>query len=518
MKLGSKLLAAPLLTSAFVLGVGGLSALLMRGEAVDNQALFKATSGQARFLVGAQQQAGQIHADVARTVALNASLDAAKHRASRTGLASQLADLRRAIAEGVQGAPADPALQDMLKQAGMLIDSYRKQADQAIDLSSTDPSSGVAALRDVDASFATLAKTLSGLSDRFDALTAASLEDSLARSERGYLLLGLLTLSAACAAVAISWLVQRKLVAELRRAVAVADDVASGRLDVDAHTERRDEVGDLMRALAKMVGQLNATLGSVLRSSESIRLASTEIATGNLDLSTRTEQTASNLQSAASSMGQLNGAMRHSAESARQASQLAQSAAAVAARGGTAVAQVVDTMQQINASSTQIADIIGVIDGIAFQTNILALNAAVEAARAGEQGRGFAVVASEVRSLAQRSAQAAKEIKSLIGASVDKVASGGRLVQDAGATMTEIVASVQRVSDIIGEITTAASEQSQGIGRVNQSVSQLDRMTQQNAALVEQSTAAAESLKSQAQVLRQIVGSFHLGAPASVRS
>jgi methyl-accepting chemotaxis protein len=325
----------------------------------------------------------------------------------------------------------------------------------------------------------------------------------------------LLGLFAAAAAVGGAWLVQRRIVAELQRAVVVTDEVASGRLDVDAHTDRADEVGDLMRALSRMTAQLKTSLGSVLQASESIRIASTEIATGNLDLSTRTEQTAANLQSAASNMGQLDGAMQHSAESARQASHLAQSAAEVAARGGAAVSEVVNTMADINASSRQIADIIGVIDGIAFQTNILALNAAVEAARAGEQGRGFAVVASEVRNLAKRSADAAKEIKSLIGASVERVESGSRLVQDAGTTMTEIVASVQRVTHIIGEITTAASEQSQGIGQVNRSVTQLDQMTQQNAALVEQSAAAAESLKSQAQTLREIVGGFSFDARAA---
>ena len=327
--------------------------------------------------------------------------------------------------------------------------------------------------------------------------------------------LGVLALLATSTALGLAWRMQRRLLKDIGRAISVVNDVAGGKLDVDATTDRSDEVGDLLRALGTMSSQLSASLGSVLEASESIRTASTEIATGNLDLSTRTEQTASNLQNAASSMGQLNGAMQQSAASARQATQLANTAAEVAARGGAAVTEVVSTMQDINASSRKIADIIGVIDGIAFQTNILALNAAVEAARAGEQGRGFAVVASEVRSLAQRSAQAAKEIKGLIGASVEKVESGSRLVRDAGSTMTEIVASVQRVSDIIGEITAAAAEQSLGIGQVNQSVTQLDRMTQQNAALVEESAAAAESLKGQAQRLRHIVGGFRLDGRAS---
>ncbi|WP_457337916.1 methyl-accepting chemotaxis protein [Rhizobacter sp. P5_C2] len=294
---------------------------------------------------------------------------------------------------------------------------------------------------------------------------------------------------------------------ELSRAVTV---LAAGDLTQPCHSDQRDEIGELIRNVEGMRQRFQQMIGSVRSSVDSITTASAEIATGNQDLSARTEQTASNLQRAASSMEQITGTVKQSADSARQANQLASSAAEVAARGGSVVSQVVTTMDEINASSKKISDIIGVIDGIAFQTNILALNAAVEAARAGEQGRGFAVVASEVRSLAQRSADAAKEIKALIGASVDRVEAGSRLVADAGKTMSEIVGSVQRVSDIIGEITTAAAEQSDGIGQVNQSVNQLDQMTQQNAALVEQSTAAAESLKDQAARLAQAVGSFRL--------
>jgi methyl-accepting chemotaxis protein len=261
-----------------------------------------------------------------------------------------------------------------------------------------------------------------------------------------------------------------------------------------------------------MQQRLRDVVGGIRTGVDSVNTASVEIASGNVDLSARTEQTASNLQQAASAMEQLTGTVKQSADSARQANQLASSAAEVAQRGGSVVAQVVSTMDDINTSSKKIADIIGTIDGIAFQTNILALNAAVEAARAGEQGRGFAVVASEVRSLAQRSAEAAKEIKGLIGASVEKVEGGSRLVADAGRTMSEIVSSVQRVSDIIGEITAAASEQSDGIGLVNRSVNQLDQMTQQNAALVEQSAAAAEGLKDQAARLSQVVGTFRIDA------
>jgi methyl-accepting chemotaxis protein len=308
-----------------------------------------------------------------------------------------------------------------------------------------------------------------------------------------------------------TFLLVRSIRQPLAEAMRLADAIAAGDLSPKPLQTRGDELGDLSRALVAMRESLGRMVGQVRTAADSIGTASSEIATGNQDLSQRTEQTASNLQQAASSMEQLTGTVKQSADSARQANQLAASAAEVAARGGNVVSQVVTTMDEINASSKKISDIIGVIDGIAFQTNILALNAAVEAARAGEQGRGFAVVASEVRSLAQRSAQAAKEIKGLIGASVEKVEGGSRLVADAGATMTEIVGSVQRVSDIIGEITAAASEQSDGIGQINSAVVQLDQMTQQNAALVEESAAAAESLKQQAGTLAKAVGTFRLG-------
>ncbi|WP_114973322.1 methyl-accepting chemotaxis protein [Rhodoferax ferrireducens] len=281
--------------------------------------------------------------------------------------------------------------------------------------------------------------------------------------------------------------------------------LADGNLAVSI-PQARD--GSLLHSLKRLATVLQSTLGDIRSATQSISVASSEIAIGNQDLSVRTEQTASNLQYIASSMEQLTMAVRQSADAARLAKQLAASAAEVAARGGEVVGHVVSTMLDINHRSRKIADIIGVIDGIAFQTNILALNAAVEAARAGEQGRGFAVVASEVRSLAGRSAEAAMEIKKLINASVDKVESGSRLVQEAGNTMDEIVGSVRKVSDIIGEISAASADQSEGIGQVSMAIAQLDQMTQQNAALVEQSAAAAESLKGQAHHLAQAVAVF----------
>jgi methyl-accepting chemotaxis protein len=308
----------------------------------------------------------------------------------------------------------------------------------------------------------------------------------------------------------MAFVITRSVTVPVDEAVNAARVIARNDLTQRLDSTRRDELGDLLRALSAMQASLHQVVGQVRNSTDSISTASAEIATGNQDLSARTEQTASNLQETASSMEQLTATVRQSADSARQANQLAASAAEVAARGGNVVAQVVTTMDEINASSKKISDIIGVIDGIAFQTNILALNAAVEAARAGEQGRGFAVVASEVRSLAGRSAEAAKEIKSLIAASVDRVEAGSRLVGDAGTTMTEIVGSVQRVSDIIGEITAASTEQSDGIGQVNVAVTQLDQMTQQNAALVEESAAAAESLREQASRLAEVISTFQL--------
>jgi methyl-accepting chemotaxis protein len=304
----------------------------------------------------------------------------------------------------------------------------------------------------------------------------------------------------------------RSITRPIQRAVDAANRIADLDLTETIAFHDKDETGRLLKALSSMQQSLQGLVANVRASTDSIGIASAEIADGNMDLSSRTEEAASSLQQTAASIEQMNATVQQSTASARTARDLAGTAAEVAMRGGDVVARVVLTMEEINGSSRQIADIIGVIDGIAFQTNILALNAAVEAARAGEQGRGFAVVATEVRSLAQRSAAAAKEIKSLIGASVDKVETGSRLVADAGSTMTEVVEAAKRVSAIITEITDASHEQSQGIGQVNTAVSQLDQVTQQNAALVEESAAAAESLKLQAQQLSETVRRFRIAA------
>ena len=302
----------------------------------------------------------------------------------------------------------------------------------------------------------------------------------------------------------------RSISVPLRRAVKLARQVAEGDLSAEVQVRSRDETGELMGALKDMNASLVAIVSEVRGGTERIEAASTEISAGNQDLSSRTEQQAGSLEETASSMEELTSTVKQNADNARQANQLAASAAAGRGLGGAVVSEVVTTMGSINESARKIVDIIGVIDSIAFQTNILALNAAVEAARAGEQGRGFAVVAGEVRNLAQRSANAAKEIKELIGDSVSRVEAGSRLVDQAGRTMDEVVASVRRVSDIIGEISAASDEQRSGIEQVNQAIVQMDHVTQQNAALVEQAAAAAEAMREQAGGLSQLVGTFKL--------
>ncbi|NKE66169.1 HAMP domain-containing protein [Ramlibacter sp. RBP-2] len=316
-------------------------------------------------------------------------------------------------------------------------------------------------------------------------------------------------------ALVLAWRLTLSITGPLRRAAEIADGVAKGDLSRRISVQGKDEVAALLGSLAAMQASLTDIVRDVRQGTDAISTASGQIASGNQDLSQRTEEQAASLEETAASMEELTGTVKQNADNARQANQLAQLASEVAVKGGSVVGQVVDTMGGINAASRKIADIITVIDGIAFQTNILALNAAVEAARAGEQGRGFAVVASEVRSLAQRSAAAAKEIKALIDDSVSKVDTGSELVGQAGATMDEIVGSIRRVTDIMGEIAAASAEQTRGIEQVNQAITQMDQVTQQNAALVEEASAAAQSMREQAGALVQAVSVFKLqGGPA----
>ena len=517
MKLGMKLLAAPLLTALVLLVSGQINAMLTSQNSHKELESSKASLEDFKTISAAQQKLAQVHTRVYRTISVIGSMDESQIKAIRVDQTQQLQGIKKVVGALVS-ADGSTELRSAVTDLNLRIDKYAGQADACIEIAAGDPATGIASMRTADATFVAAAQAMDAIVTRVESVSDASIEASEQRSRTTNRILAALSFLAACVAVGLSWLMQRKIVAELARAAEVANQVAHGNLNLDASSDRQDEVGDLMRALNAMTAQLNQTISTVRDSSDSIRIASTEIATGNQDLANRTEQTASSLQGAAASTDQLTGTVRQATDAVLQANQLAASASQVAARGGAVVAQVVSTREEINTSARKISDIIGVIDGIAFQTNILALNAAVEAARAGEQGRGFAVVASEVRSLAGRSAQAAKEIKSLIGISVDKVDSGSKLVVEAGRTMTEIVSSVQRVSHIMGEISLASSVQNDGISQVNTAVIALDQMTQQNAALVEQSAAAAESLREQAQRLSALVSTFKLTGTSSARA
>ncbi|NVM88224.1 methyl-accepting chemotaxis protein [Variovorax sp. SG517] len=348
----------------------------------------------------------------------------------------------------------------------------------------------------------------------FQAQLRTSADEGTASTQAAYRRAKWMILGISCASLAggllLAFVMTRSITRPLGQAVNVAQQVASGDLTARIEVADASESGMLMRALRSMNDELAKVVGQVRDGTDSIASASGQIASGNRDLSSRTEAQASSLEQTAAAMQELTGTVRQNADNARLANQLADSASQVASRGGAVVDQVVEKMASINASSRKVVEIIGVIDGISFQTNILALNAAVEAARAGEQGRGFAVVASEVRSLAQRSAAAAKEIKALIGDSVGEVEAGSTLVNQAGKTMEEIMGSVRRVTDIMAEITAASQEQAAGIGQVNDAIKQMDRATQQNAALVEQASAAAQSMNDQAAGLVHAVRMFKL--------
>ncbi|AUZ20324.1 methyl-accepting chemotaxis protein [Achromobacter xylosoxidans] len=365
---------------------------------------------------------------------------------------------------------------------------------------------------------------LDGLQDRvieISRIQSAEMVDAGADSQRVIDNAGMLNLILSAMAVVLgglfAWRVSKSITAPLAQAVSVAETVARGDLGQPIHAVTRDETGRLLRALHDMQDKLAGAVRTIRAGSETISSAAGQIAAGNTDLSSRTEEQAASLEETAASMEELASTVKQNADNARQANQLAASASEVAQRGGAVVSAVVSTMGDISASSRKISEIVSVIDGIAFQTNILALNAAVEAARAGEQGKGFAVVAGEVRSLAQRSAQAAREVKTLIEASVSKVAEGAGQAENAGTTMQEVVASVKRVTDIMGEIAAASQEQASGIEQVNRAVSQMDEVTQQNAALVEEAAAAAGSMQDQAHALVRAVGVFRLREDAARR-
>jgi methyl-accepting chemotaxis protein len=413
----------------------------------------------------------------------------------------------------------DPGSLEALKKVSVQLSLYRDGTRAAIkELEGKDSAEANKLLRAAQPAYVEADKILAGALETVDRFAKAAGEKLNGLYQLVlYTTLGLLALGLIIVVVG-GRLISASIVDPLRRAERFSGQVRDGDLTGDLAVQGHDEAAELSQALVDMQASLQKIVGNVRAAADSIQVASSEVASGNQDLSHRTEQTAASLQQTASAMNELTATVSSTADAARTAAQLASQASGSAERGGAVVGEVVTTMERINAGSRRIADIIGTIDGIAFQTNILALNAAVEAARAGEAGRGFAVVAGEVRTLASRSAEAAREIKSLISASVESVEVGTRLVADAGSTMAEIVNNVQRVTDIIGEISTATGEQSSGIGSVNDSVVQLDQATQQNAALVEESAAAAQSLREQAQKLAEVVAAFKLPGGASLLS
>jgi len=510
LRLSHKLWAAMLCLQLLLVAAGALG--LMRSFAMAREAA-QVEASLARLAERAVQWKAAADAAAIRTIAGAIGADPAVAGWFKEAVAAdpqRIAALRDEVL-GLATSPEDKAISDRVRALGQTLDAVNDRIRQA--MSAGDPS---AVEELVKQQYEPATKAYVAGIDEFAAWQVQRGQQALQQAEAQRRALAWQLAAGALGVLMLSGLAGALLARSVQRpldeAVQAADAIAQGDLTRRIDTTRGDEFGALMRALHHMTGALSTMVGSVRASTQGLEQASSEIAAGNADLSMRTEQAASNLQHTASSMEQLTGTVQQSAQAADTANQLAHSAAEVAQRGGSVVGQVVNTMQEIQASSRRIGDIIGTIDGIAFQTNILALNAAVEAARAGEQGRGFAVVASEVRGLAQRSGEAAREIRTLIGSSVERVESGTRLVDDAGRTMQDIVASVQRVADTIGAITASAAEQSQGIGEISQAVSRLDHMTQQNAALVEQSAAAAESLKTQAASLSSAVSRFRVGA------
>ena len=510
MKLGLKLLLAPLFMALATLAAGGFNNWRINQDITSALVVVQQGAVLSETLREAKDQAARLHISVYRSIGLIGSMDDKQVKAARAAASAQIEHVHRTLKALAGQLVNDRQLLAALAESDRLLEKYRPEADIAIDLSSVDPNTGLAALQNADESFNKLNAALSDMSAKFATHVASTTATSQQKAHQTALLTGLLVLGAIGAAlVATAWL-RRDVMNDLRRAQLAVGEVARGNLAVAIDNQRSDEIGALLNSLEDMRVKLRKLVGDVNSGVDSIKIASSEIASGNADLSQRTEEQASNLQQTAASMEQLTSTVKHNADTARQANQLATSASEAASRGGAVVGRVVGTMQDITTSSKKISDIISVIDGIAFQTNILALNAAVEAARAGEQGRGFAVVAGEVRNLAQRSASAAKEIKDLIGESVDRVQAGSKLVDEAGKSMADIVSQVKRVTDLIAEISAASVEQTQGITQVGEAVNQLDQVTQQNAALVEESAAAAESLSQQAAMLAQVVSAFKL--------
>ena len=457
----------------------------------------------------ADQDHDALRADVLAALLASEKKDEAEQKAVREDLETHSKDLREAMKK-LETARLDTEALDSVRRTGPALLAYLASANDIVTLAAADHDAAVAKLPAFLVDFKNLERDMAAMSEKIELQGRATRDasESISTTAKTMVLAAVAVCGAALAL--LGWNISRGIVGPIRLAVQVAEQVARGDLRSHIRVTGNDETSQLLAALRTMNDNLARVVGSVREGSNNIADGTSHISAGNLDLSQRTELQASNLQQTAASMEEITSTVRNNSETARAAAELAGTMSESAASGGAAVAQVVGTMAEITQSSRKMGDIIGVIDGIAFQTNILALNAAVEAARAGEHGRGFAVVASEVRTLAQRSAVAAKEIKTLIQASVEGVERGASQADTAGATMDDIVAKVRQVTQLIGEISNATQEQTSGISQVSTAVAQLDQVTQQNAALVEESAAAAESLKQQAEQLVQAVAVFQL--------
>ena len=503
-----KLITFSLIALAFTSIVGGAGywATTNLGNAKDE---IMRNSGAIKLQLQADQARSALYADVLAAILAGIKKD----QPQIAELKKDAEDHSNSFLEAVNSLEVtdvnDNIKQEMAKMRPYM-GVYLESVTTFIKLSATDIEAAMTRFPEFNTAFRSLGVEMGLLSNLIE--DSSNQTQSHASTDLARIVIMVVALGAWIILLVIGFFIGRSIIRPLNHAIAIARHVADGELTSSIEVKSRDETGQLLKALKDMNHSLGGIIGEVRHTTDSISTAAKEIASGNSDLSQRTEQQASSLEETASSMEELTSTVKQNAENAKQANQLASNASDIAIKGGVAVGEVVQTMASISTSSKKIVDIISVIEGIAFQTNILALNAAVEAARAGEQGRGFAVVATEVRNLAQRSAAAAKEIKALIGDSVDKVETGSKQVDQAGATMEEIVSAVKRVTDIMSEIAAASNEQSAGIEQVNQAIIQMDEVTQQNAALVEQAAAAAEAMQEQAGNLMEAVSIFKLEA------
>ncbi|MBC5782444.1 HAMP domain-containing protein [Ramlibacter sp. USB13] len=515
MKVWHKMLLAPSVAIVFLLALGALAVGLMARQGMAIASLTRDRGASIELVITAYRELNKAHVAAYRTFTLAGHVPEPELRASVVDHARVVDAYIRKTTEFRNRSSLHPDERALVDTVIPQMEHYRTQFQAATADALALRETAKSSLGRADASFGKVLATFTTLGELQGKLSAEASAQGAANFRGMVISLGAVAVAAAVISLGLALLMARQVVRRLRAASDAAREVARGDLTATIEVRGRDEAAELLQAQSRMQQDLRRVVGEVLTGARAVAGASAQIAQGNQDLSQRTEMQASTLEETASSMEELTSTVQQNADNARQASALATEASGVARKGGDMVADVVNTMNGISDSSRRISEIIGVIDGIAFQTNILALNAAVEAARAGEQGRGFAVVAAEVRNLAQRSAAAAREIKGLIGESVDKVEAGNRLAHATGATMQDMVRSVTRVSDLVAEIAAASQEQSSGIVQVNTAVSRMEEVVQQNASLVEEASAATEAMKAQSEALLELVSRFRLPEEAA---